>query len=228
MKHLSPEAIGRLVEAAKPDRDKLLFRLLYEHGMRISECLALTKGSMQRGGYLRVRARKKGRHSDEKVNPQTLELWNRVTEHLCPGTMVFPFSRQWSDVLFHRACDKAGIELQPRMGVHCLRHSLGHALLDAGASLPIIQRSLRHRSLSSTSVYTEQDARDVDNWRARVIGDAVAAPAAAPSLAAIQAEIERLSKVAAAMQAEAEAEKRRLGRVAMTVEAEGSSDELRA
>ena len=48
-----------------------------------------------------------------------------------------------------------------------MRHSLGHALLDAGASLPIVQRALRHRSLSSTGVYLEQDAKDVDAWRAR-------------------------------------------------------------
>ena len=96
MKHLSVEAVGRLIEAADGDRNKLLFKLLFEHGLRISECLALTKGSMQRGGYLRVRARKKGKHTDEKMNPMTLALWNRVTEHLCPGTMVFPFSRQWA------------------------------------------------------------------------------------------------------------------------------------
>jgi site-specific recombinase XerD len=225
MKHLAPEAIGRLIEAAKTDRDRLLFSLLFQHGMRISECLALTKGSMQRGGYLRVRARKKGRHSDEKVNPQTLELWNRVTEHLCAGTMLFPVSRQWCDVLFHRACEKAGIELQPRMGVHCLRHSLGHALLDAGASLPMIQKSLRHRSLSSTSVYLEQDARDVDDWRARATHGAASAPAA-PSLAEIRREIERLSKVAAAMQAEAIATLR--SRRLSPVQAEASDGELRA
>jgi integrase len=206
MKHLLPEQVQRLIGAADGDRNKLLFTLLFEHGMRISECLALVKGSMQRGGYLRVKARKKGRHTDEKMNQQTIALWERVTEHLCPNVMLFPFSRQWASELFHAACDKARIELQPRQGVHSLRHSLGHAMLDGGAPLPCIQKALRHRSLSSTSVYLEADASAVDVWRSK----ATAAPTvlhvhgtvAVPpmSLAAIRDEIARLSALALSMQ----------------------------
>jgi len=211
MKHLLPEQVQKLVGAADGDRNKLLFTLLFEHGMRISECLALVKGSMQRGGYLRVKARKKGKHTDEKMNPQTIALWERVTEHLCPNVMLFPFSRQWASELFHAACDKARIELQPRQGVHSLRHSLGHAMLDGGAPLPCIQKALRHRSLSSTSVYLEADASAVDVWRSK----ATAAPApvlhvhgtvAVPTLAAVMAEIARLTSLALAMQSAPESE----------------------
>jgi integrase len=207
MKHLLPEQVQQLVGAADGDRNKLLFTLLFEHGMRISECLALVKGSMQRGGYLRVRAKKKGRHTDEKMNAQTIALWERVTEHLCPNVMLFPFSRQWASELFHGACDKARIELQPRQGVHSLRHSLGHAMLDGGAPLPCIQKALRHRSLSSTSVYLEADASAVDVWRAKAtaastpvlhIHGTVAEPPM--SLAAIRAEMERLAALALTMQ----------------------------
>jgi integrase len=207
MKHLQVEHVAALIEAAEGDRNKLLFTLLFQHGMRISECLALTQSSMQRGGYLRVRAKKKGKHTDEKMDPATVVLWNRVAEHLIPGTMLFPFSRQWSDTLFHRYCDKAGIELPPRCGVHSLRHGLGHAMLDAGASLPEIQKALRHRSLQSTSCYLEADSNDVDNARARAIAGAVihihgtVAVPATMSLAAIREEITRLSALALSMQA---------------------------
>jgi len=47
-----------------------------------------------------------------------------------------------------------------RMAVHSLRHSLAHAMLDAGAPLPVVQRALRHRSIGSTGVYVEADGRD--------------------------------------------------------------------
>jgi integrase/recombinase XerD len=201
MKHLSTEAVRLLIQTAEGDRNKLLFTLLFEHGLRVSESLALTKASMQRGGYLRVKARKKGKNADEQVNPQTLALWDKVTEHILPGTLVFPFSRQWADTLFHRYCDAAKIQLRPRMGVHSLRHSLGHAMLDSGASLPECQKALRHRSLSSTSCYLEADADDVDFARSKAI-HAATVPAPALSLAAIRAEIQRLSELAAAMQAE--------------------------
>ena len=48
MKHLSSEAVGRLI-AAETDRDRLLFRLTYEHARRISETLALTRAHVRRG-----------------------------------------------------------------------------------------------------------------------------------------------------------------------------------
>jgi integrase len=203
MKHLQVEQVAALIEAADTDRNKLLFKLLFEHGLRISEALKLTQGSLQRGGYLRVRASKKGKHTDEKMDPATVALWGKVTEHLCPGTMLFPFSRQWSDTLFHRYCDKAGIELPPRCGVHSLRHGLGHAMLNAGASLPEIMKALRHRSLQSTSVYLEADAADTDRARAKAIAE-VAAPTptmTTPSIDEIRREIARLSALALSMQA---------------------------
>ena len=168
MKHLAPNQVNDLIAAASNDRDRLLFTLLFQHGLRISECLALTRASVVRG-YLQVKPRKKGKRSDEKLDPATLALWNEITKTIAPHTMLFPFSRQWASVLFHRACEKAGIELQLRMGVHCLRHSLAHALLDSGAPLPVVQRALRHRSIGSTGVYLQCDASDADRWRARAI-----------------------------------------------------------
>lgn len=223
MKHLKPEQVAALIQAAEGDRNKLLFTLLFQHGLRISEALALTKGSVQRGGYLRVKPRKKGKPADERMNPHTLALWSKVTEHKLPHVLVFDgISRQWFSQLFHRYCEAAQIELQPRQGVHSLRHSLGHAMLDSGSPLPVIQKALRHRSLSSTSCYLEADAADTDRWRAKAVTGQVAQPAAL-SLADIQAEIARLSKLALSMQDEIEAEKRRLGRVAMQVAAQADA-----
>jgi integrase/recombinase XerD len=168
VKHLSPEQVARLIEAADGDRNRLLFRVLFEHGLRISEALSLTRGSVRRG-YLRVQPTKRGKPSDERMSPSTLQLWDKVTGHILPTTLVFPVSRQWCGLLFHRAASKAGIELQPRMGVHCLRHSAAHALLDAGAGLNVVQRALRHRSIGSTGVYLQCDGADVDRWRARAV-----------------------------------------------------------
>jgi len=221
MKHLSPEAVGRLIEAADTDRNRLLFRLLYEHGLRISECLSLTRAHVRRG-YLQIKGRKKGKRADEKMNLATLALFESVTKNLLPNTLIFPFSRQWASTLFHRACDKAGITLQLRQGVHSLRHSLAHHLLDAGAPLPVVQKSLRHRSIGSTGVYLEADGASVDSWRARAIAGQAVQSVAPASLAEIQAEIGRLSKVAALMQGEADVEKRRHGK-ATAVQTETSS-----
>jgi hypothetical protein len=114
--------------------------------------------------------------------------------------MIFPISRQWASVVFHKCAAKAKIELQLRQGIHSLRHSLAHHLLDAGAPLPVVQKSLRHRSIGSTGVYLEADGRDVDQWRAKAITVQVAQPAAPVSLAEIQSEMKRLTRLAASMQ----------------------------
>jgi site-specific recombinase XerD len=196
MKHLSPEQVGALIKAAESDRDRLMLTVIYQHGLRVSECLALTRGHVVRG-YLQLKPKKKGKRADERLDPATAELWAKVTAHILPRTLVFAISRQWASTIFHRCAQRAHIELQLRQGIHSLRHSLAHHLLDAGAPLPVVQKSLRHRSIGSTGVYLEADGRDVDKWRARALAGAPAKPL---SLSAIQAEMQRLAAIALSMQ----------------------------
>lgn len=158
----------KLIAATDGDRNRLLLTLTYEHGLRISEALSITKSHVRRG-YLSIKGRKKGKRADEKLSPSTLALFDKVSANKCPSVLLFPFSRQWASTLFHRAAKKASIELQPRMGVHCLRHSLAHHLLDSGAGLNVVQHALRHRSIGSTGVYLLCDSADADRWRAKVI-----------------------------------------------------------
>jgi integrase/recombinase XerD len=208
MKHLSPDQVQALRAAAETDRNRLFLTIIYEHGLRVSEALALTRAHVKRG-YLQIKPKKKGKRSDEKMDQATLALFESVTKNLLPNTLIFAFSRQWGSELFHAAAAKAGIALQLRQGIHSLRHSLAHHLLEAGAPLPVVQKSLRHRSISSTGVYLEADAASVDSWRSKAtaapspivhVHGTVTAPAPM-SLAAIRAEMERLSALALTMQA---------------------------
>jgi integrase len=199
MKHLSLEQVGALIRAAQSDRDRLLLTIIYQHGLRVSEALSLTRGHVVRG-YLQLKPKKKGRRADERLDPVTAELWAKVTAHILSRTLVFPISRQWASVIFHRCAAKAHIDLQLRQGIHSLRHSLAHHLLDAGAPLPVVQKSLRHRSIGSTGIYLEADGVAVDAWRAKALTATAAAPAVPLSLAAIRAEMERLAALAASVQ----------------------------
>jgi integrase len=137
MKHLSLEQVRYLIAATDGARNKLLLTLTYEHGLRISEALSITKSHVKRG-HLSIKGRKKGKRADERLSTATLELFEKVSANKLPHTLLFPFSRQWSHTIFHRAAQRAGITLQLRQGIHTLRHSLAHHLLDAGASLPVV------------------------------------------------------------------------------------------
>jgi site-specific recombinase XerD len=205
VKHLQVEQVQALRAAAETDRNKLFLTIIYEHGLRVSEALSLTRAHVRRG-YLQIKGKKKGKRADEKVNPATLALFESVTKNLLPNTLIFPFSRQWGSELFHAAAAKAGIELQLRQGIHSLRHSLAHHMLDSGAPLPVVQRALRHKSIGSTGVYLEADASATDVWRSKAtapvlhVHGTVAVPTLM-SLAAIQAEMQRLAALAVQMQA---------------------------
>ena len=49
MKHLSAE-VGRLIQTAKTDRDRLVITLVLKHGLRVSEVLALTRSHVEYEG----------------------------------------------------------------------------------------------------------------------------------------------------------------------------------
>lgn len=168
MKHLSSEQIAALLNATKSPRDRLLLSLKYEHGLRVSEVIALTPSSVK-NGFLCTHPGKDGQATVQRICPSTLTLWQSFTDNLPPNTRVFPFTRQWASTIFHRACKAAWITLAPRQGIHTLRHSIAHHLLDAGAPLPIVQRKLGHQSLSSTGHYLKPDDSQVDEWSAKIV-----------------------------------------------------------
>ncbi|MFG2917953.1 tyrosine-type recombinase/integrase [Kitasatospora sp. NPDC048298] len=68
---------------------------------------------------------------------------------------------------FHLLCDKAGV---PRIALHDLRHLMTSFALAAGVPLPVISKTLRHRTLStSANIYAE-----LTKLAARAAVDAVA------------------------------------------------------
>jgi len=168
MRHLTKDQIEKLCLAAESDLDRLLYRVCYEHGLRISEALSLTPARLQ-NGRLVTKPGKHGRPTIQKVAPELLELWNRVTAGVAQRDRVFPFTRQWAGRKFTRTAKLAGIDLAPRQGIHTLRHSIAHHMLDANAPLPVIQRKLGHASIASTGCYLRADDSEVDAWSERAL-----------------------------------------------------------
>lgn len=170
MKHLSQTQVSALLEAADSPRTRLLFTLCYEHGLRISEALAMRPASVK-DGFLNTKPLKDGKVTSQALSTGTAALWAKETANLTPSTLIFPFTRQWAAELFHKAAKAAGIALRLHQGIHTLRHSCAHHLLEAGAGLNVVQRKLGHKNIATTSVYLEADDSTVDDWSRKAFGD---------------------------------------------------------
>ena len=166
MKHLDHVQVTNLISATTNPRNRLLLTMCYEHGLRISECLALTPRRVH-SGFLDTMPLKDGKITSQRLSPATAALWDVVVATLAPDTMIFGFSRQQAGIIFHQAAAKAGIALRLRQGIHTLRHSCAHRLLDLGAPLTVVQRKLGHRNISTTSIYLEADDNTVDGWSSK-------------------------------------------------------------
>jgi site-specific recombinase XerD len=78
---------------------------------------------------------------------------NNVLLHFSQNDPLFGISRSQLFRLFQRYAREAGLPRRKRHP-HCLKHTLGTDLVEAGVPLPNVQVALGHKSLASTGQYT--------------------------------------------------------------------------
>jgi integrase/recombinase XerC len=163
-KHHS-EADAKLI----PCRDRAILELLYASGLRVSELVGLTVGSLDRAGQM-LRVLGKGRK--ERVVPygakaqQALEAYWPLRSKLLtqPRTKPSPEAvflnhrggRLSSKSIRHIVKSYARLaNVNWNLHPHSLRHAFATHLLADGADLRAIQELLGHVSLTSTQRYTQ-------------------------------------------------------------------------
>jgi integrase/recombinase XerC len=160
-------AAGKL-ERAFPQRDLLIFELLYGCGLRISELVGLNLEDFDRTEQW-IRVRGKGRK--ERQVPyggkaaQALAAYEaaraaKVGEH---GLFVNRFGGRLTDrgardiVKLYSRVLSGDSSLHP----HTLRHAFATHLLSDGADLRAIQELLGHARLATTQKYTQVSLEDL-------------------------------------------------------------------
>lgn len=78
---------------------------------------------------------------------------NNILVHFGADGRVFEISRSQLFRLYRRYATEAGLPKRKRHP-HCLKHTLGNDLVEAGLPLPKVQVRLGHKSLGSTGCYT--------------------------------------------------------------------------
>jgi integrase len=169
--YLTPEQVEEVIGAARSPRDKLLIRLLFRTGMRVTELLGVRGSDIQWGDRLiLIRALKQRRAKEEvrrrlvPVDGETLEL---LKAHMSSRTkgLLFPITRQrvWQIVV--EAGERAGIKWvvdlykgkRHHLHPHTLRHSFGvHWVRRHGQqSLRELQLHMGHSNISTTAQYLQ-------------------------------------------------------------------------
>ena len=166
-RYFSQDEIHRFFGVIEDPRDRALFTVMYHHALRVGEVLLLRREDLDFDrGRLLVRRLKGGVWSEQVLFASTSNALRGYLsgELVQPSSPLFPgregpLRRRRIQALFVRYRELAG--LQPRFTTHSLRHSIATHLLEAGASLEVVQDHLGHRNIRSTSIY----ARITDRHR---------------------------------------------------------------
>ncbi|MEZ5953862.1 MAG: tyrosine recombinase [Hyphomonas sp.] len=176
---LSREEMKRLIETCGEDlRLKCLVELLYGAGLRATELVSLTLGSLPRRKGSRWVTRDiiiRGKGGKERLCPlgkpalTALSDWLAVREATLPeGSLargrseafVFPsrgkaghLTRRRLAQLLEELAATAGIR-PDRVHPHALRHAYATHLLMGGADLRSVQTLLGHADIATTQIYT--------------------------------------------------------------------------
>ena len=164
---LSEEELGRLIRAASggpnAERDAFLVRLLYGAALRVSElCSICWRDVVETGadpnGDPRGQVIVFGKGSKTGIVPLQGALFaellirrTRALESGAAGDRVCPLSRQRLWQIVRRASDRAG--LGKPVSPHWCRHAHASHALQRGADIALIQRTLRHANVATTSRY---------------------------------------------------------------------------
>ena len=155
---LSPDDVRRLLDAVPPGRNRLMLRIAYGCGLRVSELTHVRVADIDGSRNVLWVRHGKGNKDRGVPLPATLldELRSYWREHRPPnGLFAGPTGRPLDVSNVQRAFQKArrAAGLRQPATCHTLRHCYATHLLEAGTDLPTLQRLLGHSHLSTTLRY---------------------------------------------------------------------------
>jgi type 1 fimbriae regulatory protein FimB len=172
---LNASEMDCLLEAAKKGRhgtrDHLLMLIMYRHGLRVSEAIALRRDDVNlQGARIWVRRLKNGLSVEQPIAGDELRAIKRylgTRRDRLPWLFVSergqPLTRRAVFYLVATAAVQAGLHA---VHPHTLRHSCGYYLADRGTDLRTMQDYLGHRDPRHTVHYTRVAGRRFEGlWK---------------------------------------------------------------
>jgi integrase/recombinase XerD len=183
---LDDAVIQKVLRVIPPDnlRDRLLFTLVAETGLRISEALGIYREDINlTPDDEKIAVRGKGQRSRTVMlyaAPQSLVLLRRYlsASRIASGPLfrgnwrrrgsALPMHYRTAHYAWKRYCQEAGVSAD----IHALRHSYATTLINNGVRIEVVRKLLGHKSVQTTLRYAEVNDATVkaelrDRMRAR-------------------------------------------------------------
>ncbi|OYT36577.1 hypothetical protein B6U91_00830, partial [Candidatus Pacearchaeota archaeon ex4484_71] len=164
---LTIKEIKKLIDSTSNIKHKLILRLLYGCGLRVSEIVNLKKGDLNfEENLIHVRLAKGKKDRFVKIPfsiKEELENYSKLNEDnfLFPSNRGGKLTKDTIQKIIKNSSRKAGIK--KRVYPHLLRHSFATHLLESGTDLRVIQKLLGHSDIKTTQIYTQISQASIKN-----------------------------------------------------------------
>jgi len=179
--YLEPEQVDRLIANATNLRDKLLVRIPWRTGIRVSELIGIKVSDIDFEGraiLIKIQKQRRDGKTVERrrlvpIDQGTLDMvkeyfeWRKQFPY--KGDLLFPITRQRVDQIYWKLGRRAGIKeigdpavsKHRKLHPHHLRHSFAIHCIKRGMSIERLQKILGHQSPTTTSVYLQYSLADL-------------------------------------------------------------------
>lgn len=160
----SKEEVGRILNATRNLKHKLILWIVYSCGLRRGEVINIKLSDLNR--ERRIVHIRQGKGNVDRVVPVSDKVWNKIDEYTAayyPDLYLFEgqnggkYTASSVYNVFKKALQRAGI--QKEVGIHSLRHSYATHLHESGLDIRYIQELLGHQSSKTTEIYTHVSRR---------------------------------------------------------------------
>lgn len=143
-------------------RDRLLFELLYQTGMRQAELRGLKDGDVDK---MDMQVKIHGKRNKDRLVPLSRQMIQLIEEYQAMRDVTFTDKAErlllndkgeemTPSFVYNKVHHMlAGVTTLKQKSPHVLRHTFATHLLDEGASLVAIQKLLGHEDLATTQIY---------------------------------------------------------------------------
>ncbi len=166
-KYLKEDEVRKLLNAPERDkiRDRLILRILYRCGLRVSELTSLKIQDVNfQEGMITVRGGKGDKDRIVPIDDDTLDLIQLYKGDADEGILILSqrgeaLSTRQVERIVKKYAKKA--EIKKNVYPHMLRHSFAVHSLKSGMNLRSVQKMLGHSSLTTTQIYLDLTGEDL-------------------------------------------------------------------